>query len=653
MKTWKQKLFPVLMSVLLVANMALLGANLTLMQRSGVTQNLFTIGTADASSPVDYYCNGAQDDVQFKAALDSLPATGGIIRFLSGNYVFTTTVSRAIDNVIIEGVGAGAYITHDNTTPIFSAGLQDGWTFRDFSTDGGGITTTSATRWTFESLTIYSTYYAYETSEDIAGSSWAVPTGRTATLTVAASNATATEKAQADYVVVGTADDEIQAALDIVALSGYSGNVHLTSGLFTTDSTIFIPNQSYITLEGCGPTATQLYLGTNSNCAIIAKDTPGTIKYRDTIRDIGLNGNSANNATGTYGIDATGMDNAFIDHVYITDTKSTGLYSEGNSGFLSHSLFSTCGGYGLHIKAAAGWQISDVITYNNASGGIFLQNCYEISGTNINLDQDHGHSLYLGGSRRCHFSNVYCAPMHQYSAGLYFIDSYDSTVTGGSFYPPVTADANTYGIYFYASTGKICQNILVTGFTMDGRSASYVRGIRETIDGTGLIAGCKVVNSSFILLYENRAATSNTRSVIFEGNVGYIAPGEIRTASVTFTGGGQNTILCSWHNPEAQDIYIMKVVGNVSALDSDNANIDWGIADNATYVNGGTEFFNDLAGETIKVNDSWLAGDGGTQTKWVLCQDSASATDGWVVAKILDADGSSITGTGIIQYCGA
>lgn len=135
-------------------------------------------------------------------------------------------------------------------------------------------------------------------------------------------------------------------------------------------------------------------------------------------------------------------------------------------------------------------------------------------------------------------------------------------------------------------------------------------------------------------------------------NAGYIAPGEIRTVSGSLTGGAQNAILFAQQNPEAQDCFVKKVVINITTADADAANIDCGIADDASYTNGGTEFFNDLAGETIKVNDSWVVGDGGAQTKWVLWQDNASATDDWVTAKILDNDGSSIVGSYYIEYCG-
>lgn len=135
-------------------------------------------------------------------------------------------------------------------------------------------------------------------------------------------------------------------------------------------------------------------------------------------------------------------------------------------------------------------------------------------------------------------------------------------------------------------------------------------------------------------------------------NKGYISPSEVRTASGSLTGGATNAILFSWHNPEAQDIFIKKVVINITTADADAANIDVGISDDATYTNGGTEFFNDLTGEATGVYDSIATATIGQQTVWVLCQDSASATDGWVVAKILDNDGTSIVGSWYIEYCG-
>jgi len=82
------------------------------------------------------------------------------------------------------------------------------------------------------------------------------------------------------------------------------------------------------------------------------------------------------------------------------------------------------------------------------------------------------------------------------------------------------------------------------------------------------------------------------------------------------------------------------------------SHLDVGIADSVTGTNRGTEFFNDLLLNNVLIYDSWLAGDNGTQTKWILCQDVASATDDWVVGQILDADASNLVGKYYIIYSG-
>ena len=82
------------------------------------------------------------------------------------------------------------------------------------------------------------------------------------------------------------------------------------------------------------------------------------------------------------------------------------------------------------------------------------------------------------------------------------------------------------------------------------------------------------------------------------------------------------------------------------------SHLDVGIADDATGTNRGTEFFDDLDLNAGQVNESWVGGDGGQQTKWVFCQDSASATDGWVVGQILDANAANLVGGYYIEYEG-
>jgi lysophospholipase L1-like esterase len=228
-----------------------------------------------------------------QAALDMVAVTGGQIELLSSAYTFTSTVLRAIPNVTFKL--NGATITNNGSTPLFSAGSQSGWSFYDGKLDAGGITLTSATNYSIVNIWFGTTYYSHKTDQTLYGNLTGIasnatsatnqsggtvnatsltdsgltsgripysstgglltdesaftydtatntlkadnltaPTGRTATYVIAASNATATEKAQADVVCDGTADDvQWQAGLD----AGYK-HIRGTSGTYTFATTV-------------------------------------------------------------------------------------------------------------------------------------------------------------------------------------------------------------------------------------------------------------------------------------------------------------------------------------------------------------------------------------------------------------------------------
>ena len=157
--------------------------------------NLITIGLSElqpnaayATSTLDYNCDGTDDDVQFQMALDALPTTGGTIRVVrTGTYNFSNTVSRAIDNVIIEGVGQGVYFANDGATAIFDAGSQDGWVFRDFSTDAGGVDVGTATTYRLENVTFGATYYPITYTDGYGDSYLSIDTTTTGNVTVGGS----------------------------------------------------------------------------------------------------------------------------------------------------------------------------------------------------------------------------------------------------------------------------------------------------------------------------------------------------------------------------------------------------------------------------------------------------------------------------------
>ncbi len=225
---------------------------------ASVAGKVVTLGSvAYAAGDVDYTFDGTDDNVQFQAALDALPAGGGRLVVVSATTInFSATVSRAIDNVVISGTGQGSYFANDGITALFTAGGNN-WQFENLRTDAGGITMGATTGWQWFSVNNGTNYYTLLNAEgtQIIGDAVAGASGtfsglataggitysdaagvlnddanltfdgtslqvsgenvvRTATYVVAASDAPAHVKAQADYVCDGTDDDvQIQAAI--------------------------------------------------------------------------------------------------------------------------------------------------------------------------------------------------------------------------------------------------------------------------------------------------------------------------------------------------------------------------------------------------------------------------------------------------------
>ncbi|NLA41839.1 MAG: hypothetical protein GX874_10610 [Smithella sp.] len=136
-------------------------------------------------------------------------------------------------------------------------------------------------------------------------------------------------------------------------------------------------------------------------------------------------------------------------------------------------------------------------------------------------------------------------------------------------------------------------------------------------------------------------------------NRGFIAPGESRSDSGALAAGNANAIAFAWHNPELQDILIKKVTIRITTPGGTSGSLlDVGIADDVVGTNLGTEFFNDIDLNTAAIVKSTIATPG-TQTVEVFCQDSVSATDGWIVGQILVENAASLVGSYYIEYEGA
>lgn len=426
------------------------------------------------------------------------------------------------------------------------------------------------------------------------------PTGRTATYVIAASDSPAYVKAQADYVMPSSTSDLGIVITAAIAL-GYL-DIYLGQGNFTMSTAVEMVN--YLNIKGSGMKTTYIALSDNANCNMF-QYTGSSYIYFVQFSDLEMYGNYTNNSSGS-GIDA---------NVKAAD------------GIITNCFFDFFKEEGVYIGYSWNWRITNCI----------FEHCqkYAMDGGNEIVGTKFIYNVQ-GPIRGQRYTSCYFFQNDQW--GL----TAPLQVTNCKF-EDNSKPADNYGdILITSGTTPVISNNIFVG----GVHSTY--GVYLNTGATAIVTNNQFSGHIWAEIYKHPSIGYCEIS----NNKGYVNRGEIRTYSGTITGGAQNAILFSWHNPNAQDIWINKVVVNLSAADGDAPNVDIGIADDATYTNGGTEFFNDLTGETTGIHDSFVAGDGGTQTKWVLCQDSASATDGWITAKILDADGTSLAGSYYIEVVG-
>jgi len=177
--------------------------------------------------------------------------------------------------------------------------------------------------------------------------------GGRAGMLVAASGASATIKARADYVCDATADNvEIQAAIDAM---GYGGEVYLSPGLFNIAAGINVWDGTALLGSGSAEYATRLYAvnGLNGN-VITCRDhnTTDDWWHCGKLGNFLIKGNSANQTSGNGVMVYRLGENSVIDCIQVKDAKQDGIKITGESASGAHIRnlsFMGCLQYGLNL----------------------------------------------------------------------------------------------------------------------------------------------------------------------------------------------------------------------------------------------------------------------------------------------------------------
>ena len=855
--SWNRKA----VSVLLIISVLLVGVYYAFPGTVDAGKSVFTLATpVSAAGVADVTADGTNDNVDLQTLVTALPAAGGRVSVLTGTYAWAAlaNVTRAIGNVTIDGTGYGTYVDSDGVTAPVTAGGNN-WVISNMRFDAPGPNMGATTGWEWINVWVGATHYAYwsesgNVRSDTFQSDIATGTApltvtsttkvtnlntdtvdgyqaaRTVTYVVAANDAPANVKAQADYVCDGTADE----AQIITAMGTGNVNIQLSPGTFNIDNEIrtaaigkrFVDN---VAILGSGIGITTLINrmdggGINDKYLItVYGENAGNPVYNFSISNLTMQGQEyLVNTKGQHGIGVKYTDGLFIDNVETTDMSEEGfaiadgvinvdcgrlvgsrlgsavldigggahnLTFNSVSSYLANQVEAT-GAVNINYSLVVGGepyniQIGTIRSVYPGSGaaGLLINSAYNISvgdvqvtgetaanktgcgikiakggtgarSTNINIGSAtlincganaNQTTLDVGASDYVNLSNIIIQGHYGIGArfGATTVTNVDNLTIRDNF------DGTAFSQFSLEGDAANITNLTIigVGYTVGNGNGIYISGDDNKITGfhvSGVDSWAINVAAAADNTQITQGAISGTAGMVsnsgtnikIKGVDGYIAPGEVRTASgsLTKTGStlttvtgtftesvatllpGANTLHCTvngtanvvipvgsvgvaasvgggatvatspvtlpagttlitvtaggtneftvtvtaigfaWHNPEAQDVFVKKVVLNITTKGGTaTSEIEVGIADDAVATNRGTEFFNALDADAAAIlHDSWLAGgvDFGTQTKWVLLQDSASATDGWVVGSILTEIADNLVGSWYVEYVG-
>lgn len=413
-----------------------------------------------------------------------------------------------------------------------------------------------------------------------------VKAGRGATYVVAASDAPAHVKAQADYVCDGTADNvQIQAAIE--ALPSTGGLVALSSGRFVL-AQYFAYTGSYISVVGTGSGAEQdtgfsgymasagttLYIAANDAAVRFAQEGGNNVRSCY-LGNLGIKSTSGTYAN-SFGVVLDAAYGFRAENVRVADVGQTAFYSTTSHGFDDVKLincmavnngngFNFAGGSQLwllycYTNANVGWgyifngvvdaQVLGNVSDGNPSGGFLIGGA-----TIYRLDFAHNHAYgALGGS------------------GI----GYDISVADGVTNSNVTLLDNTSGPNLAVDYRVIVGAGGALQFSDISHNKANSGAVSLQLTGAGQLEYTTITDNS---LYGSTPVTDTIGGkldVTIRGNKGFVTENQGGVSNVTLDGSGVGVIAhgCSITPTYANVIcQSANLSVRVTSIDATNINI--------------------------------------------------------------------------------
>jgi hypothetical protein len=509
--------------------------------------------------------------------------------------VFAATVTIGKPNVTIEGNGLSSNFTYDNTNYIFTAG-GNGWTFRNFVTDAGGINTGATTGWTFESIQIGTVFYAHSGTFASPGAPDYVVGVNTATDDVPGSTGYWVKSGSTGRVVETNADAGISINYAITALPVGGGKVTLSSGMYYPSTTINITADG-VTLEGIGDWASQIKRPSGSDITLL-KVSGGTIGGQgDTIRNLALYGNKDAGDAPTLGdcLEFTGASYLALENLYIGYAPRYGLFC-GN-GDDSHNIFRfnnilviANGQNNAHLHHTCGLEASQVtfsspgVGFSNlymgqstedsfiqcaldvspSSNGGWFQSCSKIKWTNGYIGGNFNMGILLDSSNDMEFlgCEFYGNGVDGGSPDLYLSSSKRASIIGNTFYYFTARAPN--GVYFVGNS----DNVVVTNNHFVG---AYTAGV---FDADGVSLGKKIhYNTGYVTESSGTGSIPSGSTVVAINHLCSYAP-VAADITITFTNNTTNPIGHWWVDSITGTLFGLHVANDPGAS---NCTFSWAV----------------------------------------------------------------------------
>lgn len=357
---------------------------------------------------------------------------------------------------------------------------------------------------------------------------WLPKRPRAATLVVAASNAAALSRLQADYRCDGVDDHlEIQAAIDAVAALG-GGKVLLSEGTFVANLAITNPAnyetmivvKTNVTLEGSGwgtvitvPNGYTLVV----EGAIIGTQIPGPTIYNfAAIKNLQVNGNRANVVGSLHAMTCLGSD-TLIENCYVHDSShGIQVYTPCHRAIIKGNLIKNTGSTGVYL---------DTVEDCTVTGNICIATGY----FGVWIDQSHwctvtGNATYqctrgIGFSRPSTYNVVSSNSVHDPDqVGIYLEDAAGANIKynliiGNNIWGAGLAA----GIYlgWTAGTPNSHNSVIGNGIFQSSRHGIYCASPDNIIENNFIMESSQELNNTYDGIYLETGADRN----LIQGNL--------------------------------------------------------------------------------------------------------------------------------------